>query len=258
MIGHEKFGTGRRTVIVLNDWLSDTSSWDGARRYLDTESFTWVFADLRGYGRSRTVAGRFDLNEATADVLALAQSLDVARFSIVGHSMSCLVALQLGQRAAERVERAVVITPPPPTGFGPEGAGLVAALTALARADDAGRLEMLRGMWGDRLSEQWIRFKLAEWRSSATDEAAAAYALMFARDGLPEPTVRVTAPLLAITGEEDSEPMRRAGVAAYLAPLSERLEVVPIATSGHYPMLEAPPLLATIVQRFLLQGPAAG
>jgi pimeloyl-ACP methyl ester carboxylesterase len=172
--------------------------------------------------------------------------------------MSSLVALQLGQRAADRIERAVVITPPPPTGFGPEGSGVVEALSALARADDAARLGMLQSMWGNRLSEQWMRFKLRQWRASATDEAAAAYALMFARDGLPEPTVRVAVPLLAITGEEDAEPMRQAGVAAYLAPLSERLEVVPIATSGHYPMQETPPLLATIVQRFLLKGAAAG
>jgi hypothetical protein len=53
MIGHETLGTGPRRVIVLNDWLCDTSTWDRARAYLDGSEFTWAFADLRGYGRSK-------------------------------------------------------------------------------------------------------------------------------------------------------------------------------------------------------------
>jgi pimeloyl-ACP methyl ester carboxylesterase len=53
MLGHETLGTGPTTVIVMNDWLCDTSTWDDARAYLDGARFTWVFADLRGYGRSK-------------------------------------------------------------------------------------------------------------------------------------------------------------------------------------------------------------
>lgn len=34
MIGFDKHGSGNRGVIVLNDWLSDTSTWDEVRRYL--------------------------------------------------------------------------------------------------------------------------------------------------------------------------------------------------------------------------------
>lgn len=48
MLGYDVYGSGSRGVIVLNDWVSDTSSWDGVRPYLDTEAFRWVFADLRG------------------------------------------------------------------------------------------------------------------------------------------------------------------------------------------------------------------
>jgi pimeloyl-ACP methyl ester carboxylesterase len=249
-IGYERVGSGARGVIVLNDWFSDTSSWSAARPYLDEATFTWIFADLRGYGRSRQITGRYVLEEAAADVLALADSLDWQRFSIIGHSMSTLVALHLGQHAPARIERAVLLTPPPPTGFGPDPAPFN-ALTALALADDAGRWGMLQGMWGDRLSDQWTRFKMARWREVADSKAAAAYAAMFARDGLPDTSTRVRAPVLVVTGEQDMEPMRQAGATQSLAPLCESLTVAPIAISGHYPMQEAPPLLATIVQRFL-------
>lgn len=251
-IGYERVGSGQQGVIVLNDWFSDTSSWSGARAYLDEESLTWIFADLRGYGRSREIAGRYTLEEASGDVLELASRLDWSRFAIVGHSMSTLIALHLAQHAPERIARVVLLTPPPPSGFGPDP-GTLNALQALALADDAGRRAMLQAMWGDRLTEQWSRFKLARWRAAADANAAAAYAAMFARDGLPDMTTRVVAPVLAVTGEQDMEAMRQAAVRQALAPLCENLSVTPIAISGHYPMQEAPPLLVTIVERFLRQ-----
>lgn len=74
---------------------------------------------------------------------------------------------------------------------------------------------------------------------------------MFARDGLPDPTARIAAPVLAVTGEHDFEPMRSDAVKRVLSPLCDRLDVVPLADSGHYPMQEMPPLLVAHVERFL-------
>jgi pimeloyl-ACP methyl ester carboxylesterase len=76
---------------------------------------------------------------------------------------------------------------------------------------------------------------------------------MFARDGLPDVQKRVAAPVLAVTGEQDMEPMRHAAVSHTLAPICENLSVTAIAISGHYPMQEAPPLLVTLIDRFLRQ-----
>ena len=255
MLGHDLQGQGARGVIVLNDWLCDTSTWDGARAYLDGGRFTYAFADLRGYGRSKEQAGSFTIEEAAADVLALADALGWRRFAIVGHSMSSLIALHLGQHAPDRIERVVVLTPPPPAGMGADDATL-AYLHAAARADDETRLKTMRHLNGGRLSEGWTAFKAARWRATANPEAVAAYATMYARRGLPEPTKKIAAPILAVTGEKDAEPMRRAPVSKLLAPLAEGdLTVVAIAESGHYPMQEAPPLLVAIVERFLAADP---
>ncbi len=46
VLGHEKIGTGAVNIIVMIDWISDTSSWDSAKPYLGLEEFTWVFAEL--------------------------------------------------------------------------------------------------------------------------------------------------------------------------------------------------------------------
>ncbi len=250
MIGHDKVGSGPLGIFVLNDWMSDTSTWAGARPYLDREQFTWIFTDLRGYGRSRELPGAFDLLEAAADVVSLADALGHRRFAVVGHSMSSLVALHLAQHHPDRIARVVVLTPPPPAGFGADAATL-AALQEIARGDDSRRMRRLKLMWGDRLSDRWMRFKAERWRVCAQPEAVAAYAAMFARDGLPDPTAKIAVPVLAVTGEQDAEIMRGEAVTRLLSPLSEQLVVMPIADSGHYPMQEAPPLLVAIVERFL-------
>lgn len=87
----------------MNDCLCDTSTWDGAWQFLDGARFTFAFVDPRGYGRSRGRPGAFTLEEAAADVLALADALGWARFAVVGHSMSALVALHLAQHHADRI-----------------------------------------------------------------------------------------------------------------------------------------------------------
>lgn len=250
MLGHETFGTGPAGVIVLNDWIGDTSTWDGARPYLDRDRFTWAFTDLRGYGRSRGQRGAFGVAEAAADVLGVADALGFERLAIVGHSMSCLVALHLAQHAPERIERAVVLAPPPPRGFGVDEATLD-RMRAMALGDDEARTRALRVMWGGRLSEAWVRFKAARWRAGADPEAVAGYVAMFARDGLPDPAARISAPVLAVTGEQDAEIMRREAASRHLAPLCDALSVIPLADCGHYPMQEAPPLLSTLLERFL-------
>jgi 3-oxoadipate enol-lactonase len=243
-------GSGPLRVVVMNDWMCDTSTWDGARAYLDLARFTFAFADLRGYGRSRGRTGSYTLPEAAADVLGLADALGWPRFAVVGHSMSTLVALHLAQHHADRIERAVVLTPPPPAGLGADDARL-AASRGLALADDATRLAVLAQRWESRMSPGWATYKASRWRASADPAAAAAYVAMFARDGLPDPTARIKVPVLAITGEQDVPPLRREPVAQALGPLCEKLTITALADSGHYPMQEMPPLTVALVERFL-------
>ena len=190
LLGYDRVGSGARRVVVLNDWMCDTSTWDGARVYLDGERFSWAFADLRGYGRSRALRGAFTVIEAASDVIALADALGWDRFSVVGHSMSTLGALHLAQHRADRVERAVLITPPPPGGFGVSD-DVIEGGRALARSDDAARAELLAKQLGDRLTKRWAAHKAARWSATAAPEAVAGYVMMFMRDGVPDLNARV-------------------------------------------------------------------
>lgn len=248
MLGHESLGSGGRPVLILNDWMCDCSTWDGARPFLDP-ALRWIFADLRGYGRSRSIPGAHTLLEAAADVLALADGLGLGRFSIAGHSMSSLIAAQLAQQLGARVERVGLICPPPPGGFGADAA-TIERMRAFSGGDDTDRARALTAMWGQRLGDAWLKFKVERWRATSDPQAVADYVAMFARDGLPDQRTRLQAPVLALTGEQDMELMRRASVEALWSPLCERLELAAIADAGHYPMQEAPPLVAALLGRF--------
>jgi len=255
-LGHELVGSGPTRVVIMNDWLCDTSTWDAARAFLDTQRFTFAFVDLRGYGRSRGRVGAFTIEEAASDVLSLTDALCWARFAVVGHSMSALIALHLAQHHADRIPRVVVLTPPPPTGFGADEA-MIEASRALALADDAARVAALGQRFGSRLSATWTKYKASQWRASADPAAVASYVAMFARDGLPDPRAPIRVPVLAITGEQDMPPMRHAAVKQSLSPLCAELVVTPLADSGHYPMQEMPPLTVALIERFLSVSAAA-
>lgn len=250
VLGHELVGAGATRVVLTNDWLCDTSTWDGARPYLDTARFTFAFVDLRGYGRSRAIAGAFTVTEAAGDVLAVADALGWTRFAAVGHSMSALVALHLAQQRRDRVTRAVLVAPAPPHGLGAGPDGL-AAIEGLARADDATRLAYFSQRPGPLLSPGWTAYKAARWRATADAEAAASYAAMFARDGLPDRTTRITVPVCALACEQDAPPFRAAAVRDALAPLCDDLELAQLAESGHYPMQEMPPRTVAVLETFL-------
>jgi len=250
MLGHRSYGLGAHRVVLLNDWTQDTTSWDGLLPFLDGDRFTWTFVDLRGYGASRHLRGDWTATEAATDVLELADAEGWPRFSLVGHSMSTLVAVHLAQHQKERLERLVLVCPPPPAGFGAPDE-VVAWLGATARGDEATRAALFGA---DRLGIEWARWKAAAWCATSEPEAVAGYVPLFTRDGLPDPAAPVLVPTLALCGEEDQKSMRSAGVLESYGPLSADLRVVGLPDVGHYPMIELPPRTARLLQEFLGSG----
>jgi len=250
-LGYDVVGGGPQRVIVMNDWVCDTSSWQPVRPYLDGQRQSWAFVDLRGYGRSRDLAGRYSQEEAARDVVAVADRLGWKEFAVIGHSVSTIIALHLAQKVAERVQRVVLVAPVPPRGLGVDD-GTLAALEGMGRGNVAQRLQGLKGTFGERLSDAWLCHKAQRWVECADPEASAGYARLFARVGLSEPELRVRQPVLAVTGEQDMPPVRKDAITPLLAAVCSQLTVTPIADASHYPMQETPPLFATILERFLL------
>jgi 3-oxoadipate enol-lactonase len=248
-LGFARAGEGAVRVIVLHDWMGDHRNYDPTLPYLDEAAFTWAMADLRGYGLSRDRAGRYDLLEAAGDVLALADGLGWERFSLVGHSMSTMVAQQVAASAPERVSAMALLTPVPPTGLRAP-AEAVAFLERMAM-DETVRAETFAKQGGGRHAPAWTAFKLRRWREAARPEASRAYVAMFAATAV-EGRARGDLPVLAVVGEHDAEHFREPAVRAWAEAAYQGLaDVVTCANAGHYPMQETPVALASALDRFL-------
>jgi pimeloyl-ACP methyl ester carboxylesterase len=249
-IGFTQYGDGPIRVLVLHDWFCDHSSWDGALPYLTPGRFTYAFADLRGYGASRGIEGDCTLDEAAGDAIALADRLGWTRFSLIGHSMSGLVVQRVAQLVTDRIERIVAITPVAPVGMGLDAA-TKDVFRSLALAGDEERYAGLSSMWGTRLSDTWIRYKLRRWRETASAAAAAKYVEMWGSTDISQGARGIETPILIVAAAQDAPPFQAAALEASMLPFYPNARLISLGESGHYPMQEQPPLLVTAIERFL-------
>jgi 3-oxoadipate enol-lactonase len=196
MLGHCRVGSGPTVCIVLHEWLGDHVNWEPTLPYFDPGRYTLVFADLRGYGWSRALTGRFDLAEAAVDVLRLADQLQISRFCLVGHSMSGLIAQQVAVEAGSRIESVTLFSPVPPAGFHADEAAL-RALNAVIDEDDAAA-RAITARTSNRYGAGWTKRKLAIARTAATPEAMRGYLKMFTTASIHEPA-KLTMPLHVVS-----------------------------------------------------------
>lgn len=254
-LGHARHGNGPETVVVLHEWLGDHVNYDPVLPYLSDSTYSYVIADLRGYGRSKDLAGAYTAAEAAADVLALMDGHGIPRFHVVGHSMSGMIVQYLAMIAPQRVKSVVAISPVPASGFKTDEAG-IKRLAAVIDDDDAARAAYeARG--GKRYNRAWLDRKLTITRQAATRQAMLGYLAMFTGTDFAAEIKGLPVPVTAICGEHDLPLYREDSVRKLLGPLYPNFAVAVDREAGHYAMLETPPLLAGLVER-ALANPAKG
>ena len=149
-----------------------------------------------------------------------------------------------------RIERIVAITPVAPAGMGLDAA-TKDLFRSLALAGDEERYATLCSLWGARLSETWIRHKLRRWRETASPAAVAKYVDLWGSTEISQGARGIETPMLIVAAAQDAPPFQAAALEASMLPFYSNARLISLGESGHYPMQEQPPLLATAIERFL-------
>ncbi len=234
LLGHLIVGNGPEAVIVLHEWLGDHRN--------------FVFADLRGYGLSHAMTGKYSLDEAASDALRLMDHYGYRTFSAVGHSMSGMVVQYLMHTSPQRLKKVVAISPVPASGFKTDEAGL-AKLAAVVTDDTAARAAT-DGRTGKRYNQAFLDRKLAITRGAAP-EAMLGYPKMFTTTDFSTKLSGLETPLTVICGAQDIQAYHKEAIEALFRPWYRNMNVSAISDAGHYSMIEVPVLLATLVERGL-------
>lgn len=246
-------GGGPQKVIVLHGWFGDHGIWSPVFALLARDRFTYAFMDDRGYGASSNLEGRYTIEEVAQDALDVADYLGWARFSVVGHSMGGMAAQRLALDASARVEAVVGVTPVPASGvrLPPD----IRTVFDAAADQDQAALAVIEGSMGHRHSAALARHILKLQRRTATREAFRGYLRSFADSDFSNEAAALRCPLLVIAGEHDKG-ITKEMLSTEFPRLYSQAKVVEVAGAGHYPMLETPPHLVTVIEDFLRKSTA--
>ena len=247
-IGYETYGRGARKVVVLHGWFGDQTFMAPMRDALSPEEFTYVFPAYRGYGASKGQTGAYTVEEISADVRGLIDSLGFGEVSLVGHSMGGKFIQRVAVDAPGRIRRMVAITPVPAAAVPFDEQGW--ALFSGAAENIGNRRGIIDFTTGSRLSGAWLdAMAQASWGNS-THEAFAGYLLAWAKTGFHEAVMGSEVPVKVIVGQYDGAINAETMKATFLQ-WFKHAELEEIANAGHYPMNETPVALATSMEAFL-------
>lgn len=249
-------------VVLLHGGIANRSIWRPQVAALRHE-YTVVTYDLRGHGETRTIedcpaAGPAGTTRIEAypprlyaeDLEALAQSLGLESFSLVGLSLGGLIAQEYALAHPERVRALVIADSWVVTVASRRGRALGRAITPVV----AGALAVIGTRPLGRLARAGINGGRGD-EAALSGEATAAsdrheavrvfrgLAFHDTRDRLP----LITAPTLVIVGERDrSRPQSQ-----LMARLIEGAELVQLDGAGHNTNLQRPEEFSAAVRAFL-------
>jgi pimeloyl-ACP methyl ester carboxylesterase len=103
-----RWGDGDRVVVALHGISANSMSFPSVARHLDPD-VSLVAPDLRGRGRSGALPAPYGLTQHALDVVAVLDHLGLDSAVVMGESMGAYVAVVLGGRHPERVDRLVLV-----------------------------------------------------------------------------------------------------------------------------------------------------
>jgi len=250
LIAHNQIGSGKEKVLVLHSWTTDSKSYDFMLPYLNTDDYTYVFVDLRGYGDSKEMQGTFSVEEASFDAIQLIDFLGWDEFHLIGHSMSGMIVQKIAANNPSRVKSIVAITPVPACGT-PAPKEIIDFFEGMALDNDDAAAEFVNTLTGNRYTKTFAKKMIADIRQHSTSQARIGYMNMFFHNDFSESVKGLRTPILVMFGEYDSGILNEALMRNTFLKWYPNAHLECCKASGHYPMIETPVTLVASMEKFL-------
>ncbi len=237
-IEYDICGAGDVTVLLIHGWCIDRSFWDKQREVL-CEQYQVVTLDLPGHGNSGKNRSSWSIEEYGQDVASLIDKLNLNNVVLVGHSMGGDIMLEAALLQKNKVVGLVGID-----NF--KGAGIPA--DSVTQAQITGFMNYLRADFQgaiDVFSSQYLFSNQTDSTSKlkilkslhAADTIMAVEALQSVFDYAHQEIPALSALNIKLyLINSDVTPT----VVTHLKEQSISFEVIDIAGTGHYPMIEKP------------------
>jgi pimeloyl-ACP methyl ester carboxylesterase len=239
-------GDGEPALVFLHYWGGSSRTWQDVIDRLGG----WPRAsalDQRGWGGSVATDGRYDLNAMADDAEAVARTIGLNRYVLVGHSMGGKVAQIVATRRPARLVGLVLVAPAPPTPMPvpePQRAAMLASYSSREGVEQA-----LFVLAGGPLSPQ-LREQVIEDTLRGAPAAKRAWTERNMIEDITAGLDAVTVPVTVVIGDRDQvehEPALRKTFARFLPQATFQV----LQGIGHLSPLEARDALADACTAFM-------
>lgn len=246
-LGHKIIGSGEKKVLFLHELMGSHKNYDSIHPYLDTENFTYIFIDHRGYGLSKDIKGDYTIEEASNDIKNLISILNIDEVYLVAHSMSTMIA----QRIAlidEKIKQLILITPI--SAGGVKVSELQKQSLLKQNKEDENFIEEVVYSSSKRYNQAWADYRIQMGYESSIVDARVGYMNMYLNnDFKKEAEENIAIPIKIIIGKNDFPVFGKNQVMRNFSNY-KNIEIIECQEAGHYPMIECPVFFASKIEEF--------
>jgi len=246
-LGHKIIGSGEKKILFLHELMGNYKNYEPIFTYLDTEKFTFIFVDLRGYGLSKEIKGEYSCEEASNDVKNLITHLGLKDVNLLAHSMSTMIAQKIAL-IDERISQLILITPIPASGVKLPEIAEKSLLKDMAKNES--KVEEIVYSASKRYNDTWAKYRIKMGYEASTVEARVGYMKMYMHTDFSDETDAIKIPIKIIVGKHDFPIFGLKLVTKLFTHYYDDVEIIECQEAGHYPMIECPVYFASKVEEF--------
>ncbi|MDH3708930.1 MAG: alpha/beta hydrolase [Cyclobacteriaceae bacterium] len=237
-IAYDLCGSGETTVVLIHGWCIDRSYWSHQVAALCDE-YKVVALDLAGHGESGQNRDLWTVEQFGKDVSELINQLKLEQVVLVGHSMGGDVMLETALLQKDKVGGIIGIDTFKDTGHVPDSSeqAAIEGFMQFIRSDFKGAADVfadqvLFSPQTDSISRQRVLHSI---KSADTLRAVAVLESLLNYASKEIPQLKILSKKLYLINSDVTPTME-----SYFNQAGIEFEVIDIAGTGHYPMIEKP------------------